>query len=182
MNTLMYKNFPLCGTDVLRRAIRTCTLGLLCLGLALLTAPVSAAQNAPASPTAAETGAAEKAPQADVAPSPAPAADGTRELWTGKLYSSTYRAGVCLKSDGSVQGVLLLRVPSGKVDVYHFYGQHAAGRVSAKHSSGHTFDGQLENEQVVSGTIRLKSGFTIELEGQRTHHVELTETCRPLPD
>lgn len=105
----------------------------------------------------------------------------TRELWTGDLYSSSYRAGLCLGSDGKVRGVLLLRVPSGKVDVYHFHGEHGGGRVSARHSSGHSFNGEFDGEDKVSGTIKLKSGFTVKLKGQRTQGVELTDTCRPLP-
>lgn len=194
MNTLMNLHYILRGLRCARlavasfspqplfRAVRCLTVGLMCLGLT----PGVFAPALHAAEKAAETGTATAGePAAPASPSPAlegPTAEGTRELWTGKIYASTYRAGVCLKKNGTVWGVLLLTVPSGKVDVYHFYGRHENGRVSAKHTSGHTFEGQLENEQMVSGTIRLKSGFTVDLKGQRTHNVELTETCRPLPE
>ena len=107
-----------------------------------------------------------------------------RELWTGKLYSSTFRAGLCMpgQGDGDIRGVLLLRLSSGQVDVYHFSGRTEGGKIRLRHPpSGHSFKGQLDNAAEVSGEIRLKSGFTVQLTGQRQGDAELSaDTCRPL--
>ena len=107
-------------------------------------------------------------------------AHGQREVWSGKLYSSTYRAGVCLGEDGGLRGVLYLRTSSGQVDTYHFIGRHDQGRVLARHHSGHEFQGQLDNNTEVSGTIILSNGFKIKLTGQREAQAQLTENCGPL--
>lgn len=122
---------------------------------------------------------AEATPATALQPAPPPPAE-QRELWTGSLYSSTYRAGVCLGADGNVRGVLLLRQSSGKVDVYHFYGAHKDGVINAHHPSGHVFKGGFDDADTVRGKITLKNGFNVTLKGRRTHDAPLSETCRPL--
>lgn len=146
----------------------TALAGLCC---ALPAAPLHASDNAVPS---AQTPAAQTAETAEPTE--------TRELWTGSLYSSTYRAGVCLGTDGKARGVLLLRVSPEKVDVYHFNGEYGEGGIKLRHSSGHVFKGRVDDPHEVTGTITLKNGFNIKLKGARTHDVELTETCRPLPE
>lgn len=106
-----------------------------------------------------------------------------RELWTGSLYSSTYKVGVCFSADGSVRGVVQLRLYNGQVDVYHIEGSVQNNEVRARHSSGHTFKGHLVSGDRVEGTIKLKNGMNVQLEGKRTHDVALApENCAPLPE
>ncbi|WP_291302407.1 hypothetical protein [Desulfovibrio sp. MES5] len=106
-----------------------------------------------------------------------------RELWTGSLYSSTYRVGVCFSADGNVRGVLYLRLYNGHVDVYHIVGSVQNNEVRARHSSGHTFKGRLVSNDKVEGTITLKNGMKVQLEGKRILDVPLApENCAPLPE
>ena len=104
------------------------------------------------------------------------------ELWTGSLYSSTYRAGLCVAPNGDVRGVLHLKLANGEVSVYHFYGEMRQGRIEVSHSSGHVFKGHLPTEDAVEGTVRLKNGMRIRMEGKRSHNVRLAPSnCAPLP-
>ncbi len=106
-----------------------------------------------------------------------------RELWTGSLYSSTYRVGLCFSADGNVRGVVYLRLYNGKVDVYHIVGSVKNNEVLARHSSGHAFKGHLVSNDKVEGTITLKNGMKVQLEGKRTLDVPLApENCAPLPE
>ena len=106
----------------------------------------------------------------------------TRELWTGALYSSTYRVGVCRAEDGQLRGVVHLRLRNGQVDVYHITGEARGRQIRAHHSSGHDFRGSLVSDDSVEGTITLKSGLRIRLEGRRTHDAPLDGECAPLPE
>ena len=115
-----------------------------------------------------------------------PAASGSpvevRELWTGSLYSSTYRVGLCFSAQGKVRGVVQLRLYNGKVDVYHIDGTVQNNDIEAHHSSGHKFKGRLASADTVEGVISLKNGMNIKLEGKRAHDVQLApEDCAPLP-
>lgn len=106
-----------------------------------------------------------------------------RELWTGSLYSSTYKVGVCFSADGNVRGVVQLRLYNGQVDVYHIVGSVQNNEIQARHSSGHTFKGRLVSGDRVEGTIKLKNGMKVQLEGKRTYDVPLApENCAPLPE
>ena len=105
-----------------------------------------------------------------------------RELWTGSLYSSTYRVGVCVSAQGAVRGVVHLRLYNGKVDVYHIDGTVRNNDIEAHHSSGHSFKGRLASADKVEGVISLKNGMNIRLEGKRIHDAPLApEDCAPLP-
>ncbi len=124
-------------------------------------------------------------PAGDTA-TPAPSAANTpvevRELWTGSLYSSTYRVGVCVSAQGTVRGVVHLRLYNGKVDVYHIDGTVRNNDIEAHHSSGHSFKGRLASADKVEGVISLKNGMNIRLEGKRIHDAPLApEDCAPLP-
>ncbi|MDR1856985.1 MAG: hypothetical protein LBR22_07480 [Desulfovibrio sp.] len=111
------------------------------------------------------------------------ASDETKELWTGSLYTSTYRVGLCFSPKGTLRGVVHLRLMSGQVDVYHINGTVKDGRVTASHSSGHSFTGRLVAPDRVKGRIVLKSGRKIDLEGTRHRGVSLApEDCAPLDD
>ena len=104
-----------------------------------------------------------------------------RELWTGSLYSSTYRVGVCFSAKGTVRGVVHLRLYNGKVDVYHIDGTVHDNEIEAHHSSGHSFKGRLVSPDTVEGVISLKNGMKIQLKGERTHNAVLAASdCAPL--
>lgn len=124
-------------------------------------------------------------PAGDTATPTQPAANTpveVRELWTGSLYSSTYRVGVCVSAQGTVRGVVHLRLYNGKVDVYHIDGTVRNNDIEAHHSSGHSFKGRLASADKVEGVISLKNGMSIRLEGKRTHDAPLApEDCAPLP-
>ena len=124
-------------------------------------------------------------PAGDTA-TPGPSAANTpvevRELWTGSLYSSTYRVGVCVSAQGTVRGVVHLRLYNGKVDVYHIDGTVRNNDIEAHHSSGHSFKGRLASAEKVEGVISLKNGMNVRLEGKRIHDAPLAqEDCAPLP-
>ena len=156
------------------------TLGLACI-VFLCPVGVVAAESASPSPAA--------PPAAPLAGQTAGQKSGTsdspvevRELWTGSLYSSTYRVGVCVSPQGKVRGVVHLRLYNGKVDVYHIDGTVQNNEIEAHHSSGHKFKGRLVSADTVEGVISLKNGMNIKLEGKRTHDIALApEDCAPLP-
>ena len=140
-------------------------------------APAAAAASASASVSAAGTG---TPSTQESAASGRPVE--VRELWTGSLYSSTYRVGVCVSAQGNVRGVVHLRLYNGKVDVYHIDGTVQNNDIEAHHSSGHKFKGRLASADTVEGVISLKNGMNIKLEGKRAHDVQLApEDCAPLP-
>lgn len=157
------------------------------IGICALLSPVERAfSQTDHVPAAAETTGTQQPVQAPVAASSpedtSPAPQTSRELWSGSLYTSTYRAGVCLDPDGAVRGVLLVRTMNGAVDPYHFYGTFKDGIVRASHGSGHSFEGSFSSDKEVTGTITLKGGRKVTLTGKRQKNVTLTETCRPLPE
>lgn len=105
-----------------------------------------------------------------------------RELWTGSLYTSTYRVGVCISALGGIRGVVRLQLRNGQVDLYHITGQVKDGVIRASHSSGHSFKGQFVSRDSVEGFITLRNGLRIRLEGRRQHDAPLApEDCAPLP-
>lgn len=103
------------------------------------------------------------------------------ELWTGDIYTSSYRATVCVRPDGSLRGDLLLRIANGHVDEYHFTGHTQNYEVEASHSSGHHFKGRITGPSTVEGTIHLRNGMSVRLKGKRTTQgVQVTPNCEPL--
>ncbi len=103
------------------------------------------------------------------------------ELWSGSIYSSTFRAGVCIDDNDAVHGVLLLRLKNGQEDVYHFQGNKNLKNVfHIMHRDGHLFSGKIVNATNVSGTLKTSKGFEIELNGKREIEVLLGKNCRPL--
>ena len=101
-----------------------------------------------------------------------------RELWTGSLYSSTYRAGVCIKSNGDVYGALYLRQANGAVDRYTISGKVEGEHITAKHHSGHEFEGRFISENRVQGELRLKNGHRLKVRASRSPEPEVDEFCR----
>ena len=104
------------------------------------------------------------------------------ELWTGKVLTATFRAGMCFGADGKARGVLILRHANGQEDTYHLYGGIRANAFDLTHSSGHSFTGRLTGPRSMEGRVRLKNGLSFSLEGERTPDVPLVaEDCAPLP-
>lgn len=101
------------------------------------------------------------------------------ELWTGRLYSSEFRAALCTKESGEVRGVLFLRTPAGEVDVYHFYGQENLMGLKLSHSSGHVFTGDRQEDGIAKGQIRLKNGLVLSLKAKRRPLDTVTADCAP---
>jgi hypothetical protein len=101
-----------------------------------------------------------------------------RELWTGSLYSSTYRAGICIKGNGEVYGALYLRQAGGDIDRYTLSGKVEGERMTLRHHSGHEFKGRFTSGDRVQGELTLKSGHTIEVRALRGPEPEVDEFCR----
>ena len=142
---------------------------------------VAAGSDVPVSSAAAGAAVDPKTPPAASAASPA--GEERRELWTGSLYTSTYRIGLCVAPTGEARGVVLLRIYNGDVDVYHVEGVVRNGRITARHHSGHRFEGKYTSPDTVDGVITLKSGRKVSLTAKRTPHARLTgDDCRPLPE
>ena len=166
---------------VVRRACLKYAALCLTLLVCLAAQTASTAETAPATPAVPTSG-----PVSVPTSAQESAASGSpvevRELWTGSLYSSTYRVGVCVSSQGKVRGVVQLRLYNGKVDVYHIDGTVQNNDIEAHHSSGHKFKGRLVSADTVEGVISLKNGMNVRLEGKRVHDVELApEDCAPMP-
>lgn len=181
MKTLMLKDVR----AVLRPCRRIARAGASSvLAAVLLVAPVTAAAGISAS-DAGSAAAAGKQADTDRENGAARSADSpveVRELWTGALYTSTYRVGVCFSSLGDVRGVVHLKLRNGEVDVYHIIGEVRNNEIRARHSSGHTFRGRLVSGDSVEGVISLKNGMQVRLEGRREHDAQLAdEDCAPLP-
>jgi len=100
-----------------------------------------------------------------------------RELWTGSLYSSTYRAGICIKSDGNVYGALYLRQANGAVDRYTISGRVDGDRITARHNAGHEFKGRFIDD-TVQGELTLKNGYKLNVRALRGPEPEVDEFCR----
>ena len=100
------------------------------------------------------------------------------ELWTGSVLTAKFRASVCVKRDGSLRGVALLKHRTGAVDVYHIYGTARNGHVDARHGSGHRFTGELEGIYA-NMQIRLASGMRFKVKCQRTPGIPVTDDCAP---
>ncbi|MDR2695275.1 MAG: hypothetical protein LBC79_02715 [Deltaproteobacteria bacterium] len=101
-----------------------------------------------------------------------------RELWTGSLYSSTYRAGICIKGNGDVYGALYLRQAGGAVDRYTISGKVEGDRITARHHSGHEFTGRFVSEDTVRGELTLKNGHKLTVRIARGPEPEVDEFCR----
>ena len=163
-----------------------CLACFVCLGLQVSSTVEAAPKASPEAASEASSGTPGSGPVASPTAGQEAAVSGSpvevRELWTGSLYSSTYRVGVCFSADGKVRGVVHLRLYNGKVDVYHIDGTVQNNDIEAHHSSGHKFKGRLVSADKVEGVISLKNGMNIKLEGKRAHDVELVpEDCAPLP-
>lgn len=114
-------------------------------------------------------------------PQSAHADDALRELWTGTLYTATFRMGVCVTHAGVLRGVLLLRHKNGDEDVYHVHGTVDNGHIRARHNSGHVFEGYFVGEDRVHLNVTLKGGRILHLEGVRIRDPAMRlDTCRPI--
>ncbi len=106
--------------------------------------------------------------------------DERTEVWKGKMYSSTFRAAMCVAPDGKARGVLLLRRRSGEVDTYHFYGEERNGLISVRHGSGHRLEARQTSPATVEGALRLANGMKISFEADRESPGRVSGDCAPL--
>ena len=102
------------------------------------------------------------------------------EVWDGKMYSSTFRAAMCVAPDGRARGVLLLRRRSGDVDTYHFYGVERNGVIAVSHSSGHRLEARHVTPTSVQGTLRLANGMKFSFDAARNTSGRVSDDCAPL--
>ena len=117
---------------------------------------------------------------AGAAGSPAGSFDEAREYWTGSVLSATFRAGVCIRKDGTARGVLFLRHSTGQTDVYHVYGYKKGNFFELSHPSGHVGKITEQEDGRLKGTIRLRNKFKINVQGRSQLNVPLSEECAPL--
>ncbi len=102
------------------------------------------------------------------------------EVWEGKMYSSTFRAAMCVAPDGKARGVLLLRQRSGKIDTYHFYGKEQNGVIAVSHSSGHKLEARQTSPTSVQGSLRLANGMKVSFDAVRNTSGRVSDDCAPL--
>ncbi|MCR4666830.1 MAG: hypothetical protein K5657_06000 [Desulfovibrio sp.] len=108
--------------------------------------------------------------------------DERQELWSGSIYTSTFRCGFCFARDGRARGVLLLKTLFGQVDEYHLYGTIRNGHVDVRHSSGHHVVGDILSDNSIKGQITLGTGKVISFKGKRSTEARLAQDdCAPLP-
>ena len=101
-----------------------------------------------------------------------------RELWTGSMYSSTYRAGICIRNNGDIYGALYLSQAGGAVDRYTLTGKVDGDRITARHHSGHEFKGRFVSGDSVQGELTLQNGHTLHVRALRGPEPEVDEFCR----
>ena len=121
------------------------------------------------------------APVPPVVAAPADADDVLREEWAGDIFRSSYRFGVCVDRRGKARGVVLLRTPSGQVDVYHVYGERqAGGTIVTRHPSGHRFELRVVDGEHAHCRIQLKNSLHLSTTATRVPNARLSkDTCRP---
>ena len=103
------------------------------------------------------------------------------ELWTGKILTATFRAGMCFRKDGYAKGVFILRHKSGAEDVYHVKGRWQGDEFYLEHGSGHTFSGSFQGEGKIKGKARLRQGISLGMSGERRLNAPLVaHDCAPL--
>lgn len=121
------------------------------------------------------------APAASAVAASADADEVLREEWAGDIFRSSYRFGVCVDRLGKARGVVLLRTPSGQVDVYHVYGERQAdGAIVTRHPSGHRFELRVTDGEHAHCRIRLKNSLHLSTTATRVPNARLSkDTCRP---
>lgn len=121
-------------------------------------------------------------PAALLAALPAAAAE-RQEDWTGSVFTSTFRAGICVDPErGSARATLLLRTRSGDVDEYHFFGTLEGTRMRMTHSSGHVFEGGTCDGGRAHGRVRMRGGMRVSLDAACAPAGHVRDDCAPPPD
>lgn len=106
--------------------------------------------------------------------------DYSTELWTGKVITATFRAGMCFHKDGKARGVLLLRHYNGNEDVYHLYGTIKNNKFHLTHGSGHVLDGEITSPHAIKAKVKLGNGMRLSLDGERFVNAPLVASdCAP---
>ena len=89
-----------------------------------------------------------------------------RGLWIARQMGVRLEATV-EQNGNSVSGVAFVHSGGGKKDTYHFNGQIQGNKVTARHSDGHVFSGQVLNDAHVKGVLKTKGGYRIPVEATR---------------
>jgi hypothetical protein len=103
-------------------------------------------------------------------------------VWEGTHFFSSFRGGCCVEGE-RMRGVLYVRNPWGKVDVYHITGQWNAldATFHAFHHSGHRAQGRLLSADTVRLDITTRNGKNFSVHATRVPGAELDETsCAPM--
>ena len=103
------------------------------------------------------------------------------ELWTGRVLTAKFRAGMCFEDNGKARGVLILRHANGNEDAYHLYGHIRNDTFELSHSSGHHFAGRLVSPDEMEGSVKISKGPKLSLSGKRVLNAPLAASdCAPL--
>lgn len=86
--------------------------------------------------------------------------------WVANQMGARLEA-VIEQAGNEISGVAYLHNPSGKVDTYHFKGVIQGNKVKAGHYSGHTFSGQILDENNLKGVVRTKKGYKVSVLAKR---------------
>lgn len=106
-----------------------------------------------------------------------------QEDWTGSVFTSSFRAGICVDPErGSARATMHLRTRSGDVDEYHFFGTLEGTRMHMAHSSGHVFEGDLCAGGRAHGKMRMAGGMRVSLDADCAPADLVRDDCAPPPD
>jgi len=89
-----------------------------------------------------------------------------RGPWVAQQMGTRLEATV-EQNGNAVSGVAFLYSRGGKKDTYHFNGSIQGNKVTAYHSDGHLFSGQILDSRHVKGMLRTKGGHKIPVEATR---------------
>lgn len=102
-------------------------------------------------------------------------------VWTGSAYLHQFRAGCCLEIDGSLRGVLRIRTPMGRENVYHYTGQWQDALFQAVHHSGHTAKGLMLDPDTAEFTVLTKNNRSLTVQARRMADALPDDECGPPP-
>lgn len=87
-------------------------------------------------------------------------------VWQGSLYGSDVRATV-EQHQRDVTAVAVVHDLTGGTNVYHFFGVIENGHLVLLHPSGHRFEGDAHDREIV-GVLTTKGGSRLEVRAQRS--------------
>lgn len=91
---------------------------------------------------------------------------GVSGRWQGTLYGSSVVAE--MEQDGQMlSGVVTVTGMGGQKDIYHVAGAVFDHKIYVLHGTGHVFEGEVENDRVISGVLTTAGGKRIVLHAER---------------